>query len=386
MPETRPTLHVLAPFHTYPSRRFSHCAFTGKVLRFASMMKGSGYRIVEYANEGSESEADEHVVVLKRPQWEKYFPIADHEMIGKYADIGSSGHHHFERRAELELLERLMPGDILCHPFGKAHGGLVGRVPAVHVESGIGYEDEPISAYRIFESYTWQHWHLGRHNGHKLTNKLSSFVVPNYYDETDWPLGDGGGREGTHYVAYMASRDPRKGLWEYRDLILRWHQRHPTSALEFHVAGQGRDGEHWRTFMKEVTDAGCGGRVVDRGVLTSGRAAYLGGATAIMCHTRFTEPFGGASVEAMLCGTPVLCPTWGSYVEQVDHGETGFRCRTANQYADALERCLVNFKADDREKIRKRAVARFTYEPVRARYVDAFETISRLEAGGWLAA
>jgi hypothetical protein len=52
--------HVVAPFHTIPDpEEFSHCAFTQKSLKLVRMLKMAGYEVVEYANEGSQSNADE---------------------------------------------------------------------------------------------------------------------------------------------------------------------------------------------------------------------------------------------------------------------------------------------------------------------------------------
>jgi len=56
----KPTLHLLVLsfiglmlkglFHTCVTSKYSHCAFTGKVLRFSKMMKMYGYHVIEYGN------------------------------------------------------------------------------------------------------------------------------------------------------------------------------------------------------------------------------------------------------------------------------------------------------------------------------------------------
>jgi hypothetical protein len=46
-------LHLPAIPHTITSPEFSHCAFTGKVLRFAPMMRSRGYEVIHYGVEGS---------------------------------------------------------------------------------------------------------------------------------------------------------------------------------------------------------------------------------------------------------------------------------------------------------------------------------------------
>jgi hypothetical protein len=46
-------LHLVGIFHTQHTAAYSHCAFTGKALRFPKMMQGQGYTVIEYSNAGS---------------------------------------------------------------------------------------------------------------------------------------------------------------------------------------------------------------------------------------------------------------------------------------------------------------------------------------------
>ena len=50
-------LHLPAIPHTITSAAYSHCAFTGKVLRFPRMMMSVGYEVYHYGVEGSETDA-----------------------------------------------------------------------------------------------------------------------------------------------------------------------------------------------------------------------------------------------------------------------------------------------------------------------------------------
>ena len=51
-------LHLLSIPHTITNNEYSHCAFTGKVLRFSPMMKSIGYEVYHYGTETTESNAD----------------------------------------------------------------------------------------------------------------------------------------------------------------------------------------------------------------------------------------------------------------------------------------------------------------------------------------
>ncbi len=61
-------VHMLGLFHTETTAAYSHCAFTGKVLRFPRMMQPLGYQVIEYGNGQSESGASEFVQVLTRQE------------------------------------------------------------------------------------------------------------------------------------------------------------------------------------------------------------------------------------------------------------------------------------------------------------------------------
>ena len=73
-------LHLPAIPLTITSPEFSHCAFTGKVLRFAPMMRSRGYEVIHYGVQGSESGGVD-VDLLTREEWEQR--IASFTPIGR---------------------------------------------------------------------------------------------------------------------------------------------------------------------------------------------------------------------------------------------------------------------------------------------------------------
>ena len=107
-----PACHMIAPFHTVLSDTASHCAFTGKALRFEKMMRGffpGGY--FEYANEGSESGAENKIVLLKQAEMEKFYPREPHEFWGNHAITGAEGWRAFDARLRVALTGRVRTGD-----------------------------------------------------------------------------------------------------------------------------------------------------------------------------------------------------------------------------------------------------------------------------------
>jgi glycosyltransferase involved in cell wall biosynthesis len=66
--------------------------------------------------------------------------------------------------------------------------------------------------------------------------------------------------------------------------------------------------------------------------------ALLGGAWAYLFPIDWPEPFGLTMVESMATGTPVIATRVGSVPEVVEHGVTGFVCRTMRELIDAVPR------------------------------------------------
>ena len=154
-------LHLIGIFHTQSRAEYSHCAFTGKALRFPKMMQQQGYEVIEYSNAGSQAGASEHVEMLSDAEFERLYGAREcTAFYGDDATVGSEGHALFEQRLIPALRERLEPQDIICHPFGHAHQRLMEEFPShQHVETGIGYPTLMPNSYRIFESYAWMHYH-----------------------------------------------------------------------------------------------------------------------------------------------------------------------------------------------------------------------------------
>jgi glycosyltransferase involved in cell wall biosynthesis len=351
----KPVLHLIGIFHTQHKTSFSHCAFTGKALRFPRMMQIHGYKVVEYSNEGSESTADEQVSILTVEQFNQlYVNRASTDFYGNDATIGSVGHQQFEEKLVTELRKRLQPQDIICHPFGHAHQRLMVEFPGhQHVETGIGYPTLMPNSFRIFESYAWMHYHQGKEN---RNGRNYEWVVPNYYDLEDWDVSiEPGG-----YLAFLGRITELKGLDTIRAIA-----DHSPWPIVLH--GQG-DPSRWAHPNIEY-----------RGPLSGReRSSFLGGARALLAPSVFTEPFCGMAVEAMLCGTPVVSVDYGAMTETVQEG-MGFRCHTLQDWVDGIR--LAGEL--DRKIIAERARAKYSLAACGKQYKKIFEQLSDLHGKGW---
>jgi glycosyltransferase involved in cell wall biosynthesis len=99
------------------------------------------------------------------------------------------------------------------------------------------------------------------------------------------------------------------------------------------------------------------------------KAAFLGGALALVFPIDWPEPFGLVMIEAMACGTPVIARPCGSVPEVVDPGRTGFVADTLEELVDAVKRV----DTIDRRACRRHVERRFTVE----RMADDYEAIYR---------
>jgi glycosyltransferase involved in cell wall biosynthesis/SAM-dependent methyltransferase len=351
----KPRLHLVGIFHTQHTQEYSHCAFTGKALRFPKMLQMYGYKVIEYSNEGSHSTADEHVPILSFQEFDAlYGSRKSTDFHGNDATIGSAGHTAFESRLIDKLRERIQPQDIICHPFGHAHQRLMEEFPNnQHVETGIGYPTLMPYSFRIFESYAWMHYHQGKEN---RNGRNYEWVVPNYYDLDDWDPS----YEPGQYYAFLGRITTLKGMDTLRAMAD--YLRYP---IVLH--GQG-DASEWAHPNIEY-----------KGPLTGrARSNFLGGAKALLAPTVFTEPFCGMAVEAMLCGTPVIAVDYGAMTETVQP-DMGFRCHTLQDWLEATD------AVDDLDRrfIADTARTKYSLQACGAKYNKIFRQLNDLYRKGW---
>lgn len=348
-------LHVISPFHTKNQQYFSHCAFTGKSLRFPKMMKQYGYEVIEYSNEGSESMADEHVQILNHDEFNSFFGADNISSFEPLAIIGDSGHICFHERLIEQISNRIEPNDIICHTFGHAHENLKNIFPNnFHVETGIGYPTIMDGTFHIFESYTWLH----HYHGIKGTNGSNyQWVVPNYYDLDDWIPNYEHGK----YLSFMGRVIPCKGLSTIFAIA-------DNSKYPILIHGHGDHSAYNHPNVKFLGP-----------VFGKDRSDFIRNSRALLAPTTFIEPFCGMAVESMLCGTPVISVDYGAMTETVEEG-MGFRCHTLQDWLDAVN----DVEKLDRNYIANKARNKYSLEACGKKYDKIFKQLDDLKnKKGW---
>lgn len=366
----KPRLHMIGLAHTQTTDEFSHCAFTGKVKKFSPMMRYVGYEVFHYGVGGADSGANQDIEVISADEWHEIRnklllelqPDRDvndaSKYIGDLANVGNELYTTFNERLAYLLRKHVETNDIICLPFGYANKSALDSLPyGTRIETGIGYPDS-YEAFRIFESNAWYHYEIGR------TGKSGNdywWVIPNYFIKEDWDFNPTPAR----YVAYFGRLEPIKGL----DIVFEVARHRPD--LTFILCGQG-DPTPYLKLPNVIYQPPIHGRQ---------RSTFLGNAMAVLMPTRYVEPFGGVTVEAQLCGTPVLGSSWGSFTETIEHGKTGYRCRVLGDYLAGLE-AIENGQLD-RQQIRDYAAAKYDYKIIAEDYDNAFTQLQQLSKDGW---
>ena len=370
-------LHIPAIPFTITHNDYSHCAFTGKVLRFAPMMRSRGFEVYHYGAEGSESGATKDIQLMTKAEWtdlriksyQMLHPAVSYEESKRILDDPTTFYAElahwetpiwkvFNARLVLELRKhyRSKGTDIFCMPLFRYEA--IDKVDMFVVESGIGYGNSE-SAFRIFESYAWMHLHLTKGQG-----KNYWFVVPNYFNIAQWPLSL---TPATTDVGFFGRMTEGKGIYEIPAVAKRFPH------IRFIICGQGDPSPYLgepNIFYKPPIHG-------------EGRAEYLGSLTALLAPSMFPEPFCGVAVEAQLCGTPVMTKDYGAQTETVENFKTGLRCHTVADYCYGIQMALDG--KFDRAYIRERAVHLYDMYQVGKQYEYAFKTLMDITNGnnGW---
>lgn len=359
-------LHMLGIPHTRSTSEFSHCAFTGKVRRWAKMMQPLGYECIHYGVGQPDSpgwaEAIEIMTIPEQCALLGYDPAdSGAQFIGRDANIGHPLYVEFNRRLQLALRAKVRPGDVICAPFGHGHRqALEPWLQTQVVETGIGYPDAPLCSYRIYESAAWLHRHVTAFGERWVWD--SEFVVPNYFDPEEWPLRPEPLSAGK-YVLFMGRFGALKGLNELDGIAEFMPEQH------FVICGQGNPAPWLKRPNVEYREPVHG----------MARAELMHGARCFLAPSRFLEPFGGVAVEAMMTGLPAVTTDHSAFRETVPFDS--LRCHTLSDYITA-----INLAVNCTPKVfREYAISRYSLQACGEKYDRIFRKIAVMREKGWYA-
>ena len=102
------------------------------------------------------------------------------------------------------------------------------------------------------------------------------------------------------------------------------------------------------------------------------KAAFLGGARALLFPVDWPEPFGLVMIEAMAAGTPVIAWPNGSVAEVVEHGRSGFLVESIEEAVAAVRAAA----ALPRAGIRAAFDRKFTADRMARDYMRLYEGLA----------
>lgn len=352
-------LHLLAVPHAVTHRDYSTCAFSAKVLKFGKMMKGRGFELVHYGHAESSIDCDEHVTVTTNDDLDRSYPGFDWRKEGFHPyKLEDPIYQTFYANTIAALETRKRPGDFLLCFFGAGHKLVADAHPdMIAIEPGIGYSGGTFAKFKVYESYAAMHALYGQS---RLAGMFSDgwydAVVPNYFDPDDFTFS----AQKDDYFLFLGRIGPGKGTHIASELVRR-------IGGKLVVAGPGHIEPD-----SHIEAAGVVG--------PEKRAELLAGARATICPSMYLEPFCGVQVESMLSGTPVISTDWGAFAEVNQHGVTGYRCRTMEQFEWAAR----NIGQIDPFACRRWAVDNYSLERVAAMYDEYFHGVAQIHGGaGW---
>lgn len=348
-------LHVVSLPHTQTTRDFSACAYTEKVRKFCNMMTARGHSVHLYAGEKNEAQCAELLTCISES--DRKAAVGDAHYVNASFDYSLPYWRKFNAAVIGAMRLRVLPRDFICVIGGMAHKEIADAFPTiVTIEFGIGYSSHGTFArFKVWESYAWMHTCYGAlaKNSNDVDGAYFDAVIPNYFEVADFPFSS----EKDDYFLYMGRLIDRKGYNIAVEVCQFLNKR-------LIVAGAG-DTPSYGEYVG-VVDPERRGQLMSR-------------ARAVFAPTRYIEPFGGVAVEAMLCGTPVICTDWGAFTETVQQGVTGFRCRMFEEFVDAAKAV----DGLDYAAIRDYAVARYSTDVVASQYEAYFNRLNTLWGKGW---
>jgi glycosyltransferase involved in cell wall biosynthesis len=351
--------HVLGIPHTISTPEYSSCAFTQKVVKLCKMLKMEGHTVFHYGHSLSRVETDANVTITSVRDLQKSYPGHNWRKDG-FPAFKKTDHCYqvFYRRAIEEIDKRKQRGDFLLCAFGDYHKPVALAHPdLITVESGIGYPNGTFAPYKVYESYAIMHAYQTNAAAILASNTFwYDAVIPNAFDLKDFECST----LKQNYFAFLGRLNSGKGIHIAKQIA-------EATKTKLLIAGAGTQ-EPETEYVKYVGNLG-----------PKLRKALLRDAKATICASTFLEPFCGVQIESMLSGTPVISSDRGAFAEYNPQGQTGFRCRTFEQFEWAAR----NIHTID-PVVCRRWGEKFSLQSVAPMYTDYFQSVRDIFAGkGW---
>jgi glycosyltransferase involved in cell wall biosynthesis len=365
--------HVLSLPHTVTTPEYNACAYTMKVLKFCKMMRARGHYIIHYGHKDSVVDADEHVTLLDNDDLLKAYGSYNWRKEFFKHNVNDYANTKFQEVGTVEVLKRLSGAelrnpndnrkDFVLAFWGIGHKKICDAAKATGkvfiCEPGIGYSGSFMD-FRVFESYAWMHTTYGKQN---ISNpSWYQVVIPNYFDPEEFhysPIK-------SDYYLCLGRINTCKGV----HIAI---QAAKKLGIKLVLAGQG-------DIRKDLGITDIPENIIYYGYAdVEARKKLMAYAKGFILLSSYIEPFGGAAVEALMSGTPVICPDWGVFNETVPHGLVGYRVRTFDQICWAIK----NISNINPANCRAWAINNYSLAKVGKMYETYFIQLADVWERGW---
>lgn len=353
--------HVLGIPHTVTRKDYSACAFTQNVRMFCKMMHARGHIIYHYGHTDSEVDCTEHISVTDNELFKKTYGHYDWKKELFKHNTSDLCNRTFNERAIEEVKKRKKNRDFLLLFWGLGHDAVGKAHPdMVVVEPAMGCFNKPCSPFSIFSSYSLMNYIYGRE---KIEPKWFDAVIPHYFDLEDFTFTPVPKQGKDAYFMYVGRIIESKGIGIAVELCKQL-------GMKLKVAGQG-------DFTKNLGFAPPDCVELVGYLEPHERNEMMRHATALIVATQYNEPFGCVTIEALLCGTPLITTDWGAFPENNIHGLTGYRCRTMEQFVWAGR----NIHKIDRRACREWSEKNFSFRKIAPMYEEYFSGLLQVFNG-----
>jgi glycosyltransferase involved in cell wall biosynthesis len=336
--------HLLAVPNCQTTQEYELDGFCQATIRFAKLLKCLGWEVLLYASEENIAPCDELITTITKKEQQDIL----NDIPYQYAIYSSATALWTLSNATIirEIEKRKKPNDFICSISGNAQQPVAeAHLDIPFVEYSIGYISS-FSKYRVFESRVWQHCCHGYQDN--IRGSFLEDVIPLFFDETKFKHN----LPKENFALYAGRLTEKKGV----ELACRAAK---LAGIPLKVIGHGDESliTDGAEYLGSVSDAE--------------RNDWMARAAVFICPTLYIEPFGSVAVEAQMSGTGVVCTNFGGFTETVEHGKTGYRCNSMNEFVNALHEA----QDLDNEYIRNRAVSLYSMGAVMPQYQRYFERL-----------
>jgi glycosyltransferase involved in cell wall biosynthesis len=337
-------VHLLSTPNVQVTADYYLDVFSGFTRRFTELLKELGHTVFLYGSEEADVQADELVTCISKKDQEKFLGGEPYQKC--WYDASNPMFGHFNVRAAAGIQARKERGDLIATIAGSAQMSIWQQHQELpFLEYSIGYRGV-CAPYRIYQSNAWRsvaHGFTGCEYGRPMDD-----MIPTWLHDEEFPV-----KAVEPYLLYVGRITTVKGI--------------KTACRAAEEAGM-------KLFL--IGDG-------DPSLITYGeylghmppaeRNVWMAGATALLCPTDYLEPSATVTLEAQLCGTPVLSTPWGGFPEYLEHGRTGYLCRDVSEFVDA-----IGIVGDlDRRYVRLRAQTLFGWAAGKEAYRQYFARLAR---------